>query len=132
MIQCLQLIKTTVQRERRWLQKTWFPIHLTTLTVNTSNKYPQVETTNRSSTKKKPAHNTNVTNQCPTIESTNHTRESTKTKPKIINISKRTLTQSQIALLCKGPKFCPSTRGNYIHTNADSKDFTIKGKIFWL
>ena len=55
--------------------------------------------------------------------------EPSHAKPKVINISKRTLTQSQIRLLCKGPKFCPTSRGNFIHSKADTKDFTRKLKL---
>ena len=37
-------------------------------------------------------------------------------------------------MLCKGPKFCPSTKGNYIHTKGDTKSPTRKLKLrehFW-
>ena len=44
------------------------------------------------------------------------------------------MTSSQISLLCKGPKYCPSTKGNYIQIKADTKEFTRKLKLrekFW-
>ena len=37
-------------------------------------------------------------------------------------------------MLCKGPKFCPSTKGNYIHTRVENKELSRKLKLhehFW-
>ena len=36
---------------------------------------------------------------------------------------------AQVSLLTKGPKFCPTTKGNYLHTKADSQNFTRKLKL---
>ena len=56
------------------------------------------------------------------------------TKAKVINLSKWKFTETQIKLLCKGPKFCPSAKGNYIHTRVDTKELSRKLKLqemFW-
>ena len=47
----------------------------------------------------------------------------------MINISKRILTQSQIKLLIRGPKFCPMKKGNYLQIKADQQEFTRKLKL---
>ena len=47
-------------------------------------------------------------------------------RPTIINISGRPLTPGQISLLSKGPKYCPTTKDNYINVKADIKEFTRK------
>ena len=41
-------------------------------------------------------------------------------------MSKRDLTQQQILLLTRGPKFCPSTRGNTSDFCGDTRTFTKK------
>lgn len=50
-------------------------------------------------------------------------------KPKLINLSRRNLTHAEISLLSKGPKFCPTTKGNFLEIKADVKEFTRKLKI---
>ena len=55
--------------------------------------------------------------------------ESERTKAKVINISKRSLTLGQISLLTKGPKFCPTKNGNYLEIKSDTKAFTRKLKL---
>ena len=52
-----------------------------------------------------------------------------KIQPKIINLSKRHLTKFQISLLTKGPKFCPTTKGNVFDIKSDTKGFTRKLKL---
>ena len=47
----------------------------------------------------------------------------------MINISKRQLTRSQISLLTKGPKFCPTKNGNFLQIKSDTSDFTRKLKL---
>ena len=49
-------------------------------------------------------------------------------QPYIINLPKRQLTKSQILLL-KGPKFCPTTKGNVFDIKYDTKEFTRKLKL---
>ena len=49
-------------------------------------------------------------------------------QPYIINLPKRQLTKSQILSL-KGPKFCPTTKGNVFDIKFDSKEFTRKLKL---
>ena len=44
-------------------------------------------------------------------------------------MSTRHLTEAQIKLLSKGPKFCPVTKGNYLDIKTDIKDFTRKMKL---
>ena len=55
--------------------------------------------------------------------------ENIKTKVKVINISKHVFTPSEVSLLEKGPKSCPTTKGNYLHAKSDAKDFTRKLKL---
>ena len=43
-----------------------------------------------------------------------------------MNLSKCSLTQQQIALLTRGPKFCPTTKGNVSDFYGDTKIFTKK------
>ena len=50
-------------------------------------------------------------------------------QPKIINLSKRHLTKLQTSLLTKGPKFCPTTKGNVFDIKSDTKEFTRKLKL---
>ena len=79
---------------------------------------------------RRPADSTNSSQHSNTSEGT----QSTNKIPKVLNLSKTTLTRSQISLLCKGPKFCPSTHGNFIDIKADSRDFSRKLKLrekFW-
>ena len=57
-----------------------------------------------------------------------------KIQPKIIKLSKRHLTKFQILLLTKGPKFCPTTKGNVFDIKSDFKELTRKLKLrerFW-
>ncbi|XP_065679096.1 uncharacterized protein LOC136093777 [Hydra vulgaris] len=49
-----------------------------------------------------------------------------KIQPKVINLSTKHLTTSQISLLPKGQKFCPTTKGNILHIDSDIKQFTRK------
>ena len=51
------------------------------------------------------------------------------TQVKVLNLSRRELSKSQISLLCKGPKFCPTTSGNFMQMKADTKEFTRKLKL---
>ena len=44
-------------------------------------------------------------------------------------MSRKPLTEHQISLLIKGPKFCPSTKGNYLNIKADIKEYTRKLKL---
>ena len=39
------------------------------------------------------------------------------------------MNKDEISVLLKGPKFCPTTGGNYINIKADIKDFTRKLKL---
>ena len=39
------------------------------------------------------------------------------------------MNKHQVSLLVRGPKFCPSTRGNFLHAKADTHDFTRKLKL---
>ena len=39
------------------------------------------------------------------------------------------MTEPQKSLLAKGPKFCPSTKGNYLDIKTDIKEFTRKLKL---
>ena len=41
-----------------------------------------------------------------------------------MNLSKTTLTRQQIKLLTRGPKFCPTTKGNFFDFKNDTKNFT--------
>lgn len=36
---------------------------------------------------------------------------------------------NQISLLSRGPKFCPTTKGNFLEAKADLKEFTRKLKL---
>ncbi len=36
---------------------------------------------------------------------------------------------SQISLLTRGPKFCPTTKGNFLHAKSDTQEFTRKLKL---
>ena len=36
---------------------------------------------------------------------------------------------SQVSLLTKGPKFCPTARGNFLHMKSDTQEFTRKLKL---
>ena len=53
-------------------------------------------------------------------------REETETskRPKVLNLSKQRLTQQQIRLLMKGPKFCVTTSGNFFDFKSDTRCFT--------
>ena len=62
-------------------------------------------------------------------QSKKHEHFNTQVQPKILNISKRPLNKDEISVLLKGPKFCPTTGGNYINIKADIKDFTRKLKL---
>ena len=44
-------------------------------------------------------------------------------------MSRKPLTEHQISLLIKGPKFCQSTKGNYLNIKADIKEYTRKLKL---
>ncbi len=44
-------------------------------------------------------------------------------KPKILNLSKHKLTPGQVSLLCRGPKFCPTTKGNLTDVCGDNYAF---------
>ena len=61
--------------------------------------------------------------------------ESQKTRhPKIINISSFKLSRHHLSLLRKGPKFTPTTKGNYLTAQSDIKNFTRRINIrehFW-
>ena len=39
------------------------------------------------------------------------------------------MNSNQISLLTKGPKFCPTTKGNYLNTKVDISEFTRKLKL---
>ena len=52
-----------------------------------------------------------------------------KIQPKILNLSKYSLSLSAISLLSKGPKFCPTTKGNYFTMKSDTKTFNRKLKL---
>ena len=57
-----------------------------------------------------------------------------KIQPKIITLSKPHLTKFQVSLFTKGPKFCPTTKGNVFDVKFDTKEFTRKVKLrerFW-
>ena len=41
-------------------------------------------------------------------------------------MSRKLLTKSQITLLSKGPKFCPTTKGSSLNIKTDIKEFTRK------
>jgi hypothetical protein len=43
-----------------------------------------------------------------------------------MNLSKTILTQKQIKLLTRGPKFCPTTAGNFFDFKNDTRVFTKK------
>jgi hypothetical protein len=45
------------------------------------------------------------------------------TKVKVLNLSKRELTPGQVSLLVRGPKFCPTTKGNATDFCGDSYAF---------
>ena len=51
-----------------------------------------------------------------------------------MNLAKRHLTKFLISLLTKGPKFCPTTKGNVFDIKSDTKEFTRKLNLrerFW-
>ena len=45
-------------------------------------------------------------------------------RTKVLNLSKRTLTQQQVKLLTRGPKFCVSTPGNFFDYKSSTREFT--------
>ena len=47
-------------------------------------------------------------------------------RPKVINLSNQRLTKNQIQLLIRGPKFCPTTPGNFFDFKNDTRNFTKK------
>ena len=46
-----------------------------------------------------------------------------------MNLSKYKLNKYQISLLSRGPKFCPTTKGNFFQLKTDPKEFTRKLKL---
>ena len=49
--------------------------------------------------------------------------------PKVLNLSSRDLTEDEIEQLKRGPKFCPSTNGQYLEMKSDISELTRKMKI---
>ena len=63
------------------------------------------------------------------LESPTNETSREKIQLKIKNLSKCHPTKFQILLLTKGPKFCPTTKGNVFDIKSDIKEFTRKVKL---
>ena len=69
----------------------------------------------------------NANNNSKNLESNVHLPRK-KIQPKIVNLPNFSLRNSHINLLSKGPKFCPTAKGNNLNLKSDLREFTRKLK----
>ena len=132
------------EKDKRFLEtekEQCIPFHRTSLLPNTS-----VKNTNENleSTSNKTCHSVEqacmskqviekLTKLTCNLESPTNETSREKIQLKIKNLSKCHPTKFQILLLTKGPKFCPTTKGNVFDIKSDIKEFIRKVKLrdFW-